>query len=210
MTSLDWGSVPEWVAAVAAVLAVVFAAISVFLTTRAVRSSREANQVALAAYKADMKQRREAQARFVSSTAVILGQITPGQPVYTDGDVVFPGGIAEHDHNGNWIGRANGLVVKITLHNGSDELIGPFSIGVYDYELDETTANSTRVSSRDPLLPGESYSTSIGVATEHGRGHLLRGDIVFRDSSGEVWRRRGAEPIEELEDQPPWTVSFGP
>lgn len=205
IVTFDWGSVAEWVAAVAALLAVVGAAISLIFSALAVRASRKANNITLAAYEADVKQRREAQARFVYSTTLVLGQIAPGQPVYTDGDVAFPGGLAHFDMTGKgWIGDAEGLTVKITLHNASDELIGPFSIGVYDHEAGVTAGGDMRMARRDPLLPGETYSTLFGIATGHARGHLLRGDIIFRDSSGTVWRRRGAEPIEEYTDVPPW------
>lgn len=211
IVTFDWGSVAEWVAAVAALLAVAGAAVSLIFSALAVRASQRANNITLAAYEADVKQRREAQARFVYSTTLVLGQIAPGQPVYTDGDVAFPGGLAHFDLDkpGGWIGEAEGLTVKITLHNGSDELIGPFSLGVYDYESGVTAGGNMRMARRDPLLPGETYSTSFGIATGHARGHLLRGDIIFRDSSGTVWRRRGAEPIEESTDVPPWERIVG-
>ena len=107
------------------------------------------------------------------------------------------------------MGGAEGLAVKITLHNGSEELIGPFSIGVYDYETGETAGGKMRIARRDPILPGQTYSTSFGVPTSHARGHLLRGDIIFRDSSGTVWRRRGAEPIEEHASDLPWQGLIG-
>jgi hypothetical protein len=209
IVTFDWGSVAEWVAAVAALLAVAGAAVSLIFSALAVRASQRANNITLAAYEADVKQRSEAQARFVYSTTLVLGQIAPGQPVYTDGDVAFPGGLAHADSSGGWIGGAEGLTVKITLHNGSDELIGPFSIGVYDYESGKTAGGNMRMARRDPILPGETYSTSFGVATRHSRGHLLRGDIIFRDSSGTAWRRRGAEPIEEYTDDMPWNGLTG-
>lgn len=209
VAALDLGSWPEWIAAVAALLALAGAALSVYFAYRAVVASREANKLTRDAFAADVQVRREAQARFVYSTTLVLGQITPGEPVYTDGDVSFPGGLARSDGRTGWVGEGTGLTVKITLHNGSAELIGPFSIGVYDYESGETANGNMRMSRRDPLLPGETYSTSFGVPTGHARGHLLRGDIIFRDSSGTIWRRRGAEPIEEHKGDQPWNGLVG-
>lgn len=210
MAAVGLGTWPEWITAVLALLALIGAALSVYFAHRAVHTSREANNITLAAYQADVRQRREGQARFVYSTTIVLGQIAPGQPVYTDGEITFGEGLAHFDNSGGgWTGDAEGLAVKITLHNGSDELIGPFSIGVYDYETGVTAGGNMRMARRDPLLPGETYSKSFGVSTGHARGHLLRGDIVFRDSSGTVWRRRGAEPIEEHADTPPWVGIVG-
>jgi hypothetical protein len=209
IVTFDWGSVAEWVGAGAALLAVAGAAVSLIFSALAVRASQRANNITLAAYQADVQQRRVAQARFVYSTTVVLGQISPGEPVYTDGDVSFPGDLAQSDGRSGWVGGGIGLTVKITLHNGSDELIGPFSIGVYDYESGVTAGGNMRVARRDPLLPGETYSTSFGVETGHARGHLLRGDIIFRDSSGTAWRRRGAEPVEEYTGDMPWNGLIG-
>ena len=209
MAALDLGSWPEWLAAVVAFLALVGAAFGVYFAYRAVVASREANQLTRDAFAADVQVRREAQARLIYSTTLVLGQIAPGDPVYTDGDVAFPGGLARSDGRSGWVGQAIGLTVKITLHNGSDELIGPFSIGVYDYEGDEVPGGNMRTARRDPLLPSETSSMSFGVETAHKRGNLLRGDIIFRDSSGQVWRRRGAEPIEEYDGDPPWNGLIG-
>jgi hypothetical protein len=62
---LDPGSLAEWVAAVGALLAVAAAAVSLVLSYRAVRLSAQANMITADAYEADVKERREAQARFV-------------------------------------------------------------------------------------------------------------------------------------------------
>jgi hypothetical protein len=205
---IDWGSVADWVTGVAAILALIGAAFTVYFAAGALRTSQDANKITLAAYERDVEVRREAQARFVYSTTEVLAEVRPSAAFAVSGEVAIPGGLAHSDGRSGWIGDADGLIVRVTIHNGSDELIGPYSIGIYDYQTGASPEGDIRSGRRDPILPSGSESTALGAPTAHGRGHLLRGDIIFRDSSGTVWRRRGAEPIEEYIDTPPWQSTF--
>ena len=207
---IDWGSVPEWVEALATVGAFFAAAIALAFTVRAVRyaaesnrHSADANAITAAAYEADVRQRREAQARFVYTTIRVMNEVRPGIRFGSLANTIIDPEVAKPTGAGDWIGLKVGLVVEVALHNESDELIAPFAVKLLDTATGDDIRNYTFIV-RDPLLPKDTRLQYFGVVLPLGEGYRLRGDVIFKDSSGTVWRRRGSEPIELYADALPW------
>jgi hypothetical protein len=95
---------------------------------------------------------------------------------------------------------------RITVHNDSRELIGPYSIRLIDMETGLNVSNNIAVTPEGALFPGGTMSWDFAAKVPHHYGVRIRGDIVFRDSSGNNWRRRNVEPIELFTERPPWVT----
>jgi hypothetical protein len=179
LAGIDWGSLAEWVAAIAAVIAVIAAARSLYYSRKAVDASNQANKITADAYRADVKARREAQARFVYATTDVPQVRPEGGPF-----VVFVG---------------------VAVHNNSEEIVGPFRLSLHDKVTKKPIGGA--LIEDEPLLPGKSYSTEFTVRITEDESDPYprpRATLVFRDSAGQWWERRDYEPIEELQGAPLW------
>lgn len=195
------GSLPEWVAAGIALFALIGAAVSLYFSARAARLSAEANKLTAAAYRDDVKVRSEAQARRIWSTLDGVFFASHGDGVHSpDGFRVVGGevGIEEEIVEGTtmgWKASADQTQVHLTVHNRSDEVVGP----VRAYTCDRRTLaliERTVIESDDPLLPGETARFCVVYRREEPRAFWPV--IEFRDAAGVWWRRRHYEPIEQL------------
>lgn len=89
--------------------------------------------------------------------------------------------------------------VTIAVHNGSKELIGPVRLQLVDGES-VVPDPSARIETIDPE---SEYVVNFVVKNPHAPGFVvLRPTIIFRDASGQWWRRHRAEPIERVHDDP--------
>ena len=153
-------------------------------------------------YRRNVKIKREEQARLVFSEASGFGTVkAPGDPV-----VNYPG-----DSSTTWAGIKpvlGGMVaiepilqVRLTVSNGSKELIGPIRIRMVDRDKGTFFGTGSR--------PFEAHIDSIRPETDHIANitfpigdHEPRAwngsDIQFRDASGQWWGRHLREPIKLL------------
>jgi hypothetical protein len=176
--SFDLGSLAEWSGAVVAVVAVIVGAIALRYNRKAVDASTQANELTAAAYAADVKERREAQARFVYATTAV--------PVVGGGP-------------SRWY-------VSVTVNNNSTEIVGPFRLSLYDKVTGRQFGSQQSIIEDRPLLPGTSYTHTFQepASGDDNPAWQPRAKLQFRDSSGQWWERRDYEPIELLSGAPLW------
>lgn len=104
------------------------------------------------------------------------------------------------------------VTLNFTLHNDSDELIGPVRIRAVHRSRDFESA--VGVYGR-PVLPGTRQDLTVAVRQLAGLPDPLPSGfnlnevllgwlpvIEFRDSAGKWWRRYGFEPFEPLDEDP--------
>ena len=196
------GNLAEWVAASAAVLAVVAAAASAFLSARAVTLSRGLYKATAAAYQADLIEREQAQARFVYSITsdvrwIEAGRIMRGREPLGRSEH-FQGKFKEPLNSGERVLHESSVLATITVYNRSAEVMGPFHLTLYDKHGGEILGHPIFDMVDGPLIPpGESRRYEI-EAPDSGGG-APRADLRFCDSSGRWWRRRENHPIERVE-----------
>lgn len=91
--------------------------------------------------------------------------------------------------------------VNIAVHNGSKELIGPARVQVVDRRNDRA---DEMVSVIIPVVEPESdHIVEFIVPNRDGSSYPKLGPtVLFRDASGEWWRRHMAEPIERVHSDP--------
>ena len=210
IVDLDWGSVAEWVTAVAALLALLGATLSIVFAARAVRTSREANDITLAAYRSDLKERREAQARFVYALNEIPQLHHPGEVMRwsdqikmtaANGNVFVPGSLRSAD--GGLTEATVAAEIRsttVTVHNRSDEIVADWMVSLYDRATGKAVGGVWVGENTLPLLPGESQTVRIDLLFDPSHHPHVGPVVEFRDSSGRLWRRRGSEPIELIQD----------
>lgn len=210
VTALDLGSWPEWITAVVAFLALIGAALSVYFAHRAVRTSREANNITLAAYQDDVKERREAQARFVYALNEIPQLHHPGEVMQwpdtikmtaANGPVFVPGSLRSI---GGGITEATVAAeirsTTVTVYNRSDEIVAGWMVSLYDRANGQPVGGVGVGENALPLLPGDSQTVRIDLLFDPSHHPHVGPVVEFRDSSGRFWRRRGSEPIELIRD----------
>ncbi|WP_426325719.1 hypothetical protein [Microbacterium sp. E-13] len=183
------GSWPDWVAAVATSIALLIAAIS---------------------YAESIKDRRRVQARLVYATAELVFTIPQDGPIMNlpDPERFRMGQMVRSRREGTdsrgrpiRIAEEPGIGIDVRVHNMSDELI--FPIRLYAMDVAHGAVHDDRVMrDNDPLRPHSDKAYRLVVTGKPGLAQNLRPVIVFRDSSGQWWRRTHAEPIELLRRDP--------
>lgn len=200
------GSLAEWVAAGIALLALIGAAVSLSFSARAARLSADANNLTAAAYRDDVKVRTEAQARRIWSTLDGVYFVRADENVYPPENFrAFGGevGIKEQLIDGvvmGWEAAADQTQIQLTVHNQSEEVVGPVRAYVCDRQT-LALIDRTVVGSDDPLLPGQTARMCVVHRAGEHRGFWPV--IEFRDAAGVWWRRRHYEPIEQLGTKDP-------
>lgn len=93
-------------------------------------------------------------------------------------------------------------VMQLTavIHNGSKELIGPVKIQVVNTGARRVYDSSI---SFGPVEPESDYRVNFTIPNDVHPGQPSLGTtLIFRDASGQWWRRHLAEPIEAVHDDP--------
>jgi hypothetical protein len=183
------GSWPDWIAAIGTTLAFLVAAVS---------------------YARSVEVRREAQARMVYSKITHHAEYEPlatfeilpnGARIGGGGEGV---GIVSPSVTGGeprYLAVAPVIQVSVTVHNGSKELIGPVKLQIVDTGL--KTTYDTFCSNFALVEPESDYVVSFTFRNIHHPGSPSLGStVLFRDASGQWWRRHLAEPIERVHDDP--------
>lgn len=181
------GSWPDWIAAVGTSLAFMIAAVTYF------RSVRDAS---------------EAQARLVFARIEEIHFYSPGDEGATLlGEAEISGGEGLALLRG-----ADGLPTRVQalhpvvravvrIHNGSDELVGPGKIQLYN---DGFKRMFDRVSMfHGAIEPHSDYFAELHVINPHHPSQpSVSTVLIFRDSSNRWWKRAGFDPIERIHDDP--------
>lgn len=198
---VDWGSAPQWVSAVAALLAVALSGIGVFVATRT--------------FKRSVRDAHVAQARRIhtvhSEQRVNAGQIVDAKEGYAEQGVLSDRvDRTNRDLGFNTVAHAQ--VVKVTVHNNSDEIISNVAVQVRTKTVDWYPPNAGYVI--QAVVPGTTYVVdfvTLDQSTDGFIGQVLtfQVDITFTDSVGNHWRRTDAQPVEEIADNP-YRAPFGP
>ena len=210
LSGLDWGSIPDWVSAIATVLALCGAGVTIWFAARAVRISREANNITLAAYQADLTDRRERQARFVYALNEVpqthhAGEVIQRFPPHLTGAAetgVFVDGSFRSLNGGKTeqTVAADMLSTTVTVHNRSEEIVASWMVSLYDRSTGAPVGGTGVGDQSAAVLPGETRIVHIDVLAHEGYHPHIGPVVDFRDSSGRLWRRRGSEPIELVAD----------
>lgn len=166
---IDWGTVPDWIAAIGTVAA--------FL-------------VAAAAYAGSVWLSREAQARQVSMSQLQVSVLEAGTPLGPEMPMAIlgvPVTIARHQPTGP-IPHIRVAKIELTVVNNSDEVMGPVSI-----EFAETGARSFLKNVEgdiDRIQPHQESSVTVVIPDSwHPMHPPLHVRMVFRDSAGRWWQR---------------------
>lgn len=194
LDKITLGSWPDWFAAVGASAAFIVAAL---------------------AYRGSVKLRREEQARLVYSkvmeakcheAGVGLEPLPHGAKIgNTRGPGITGTAFAIPSSPSDEAAREIALVPVIQLtaciRNGSKELIGPAKVQVVNRGR-KTTYDTFSVIV-DVVDPESDYVVNfVWPNVDHPGEPSLGTTLLFRDSSGQWWRRHLAEPIEAVHDDP--------
>lgn len=181
------GSWPDWVAAVGTSLAFLIAAVSYFRSTR---------------------NGREAQARLVYSTFLDIKTYEAGEeaPIMLPGAKIAGGEgmvIVPSPPGVESRSKAIAPVIRaaVRVHNGSDELMGPAKIQLYDTGHKKLFDRVTMFTG--PIEPHSDYVVDLSIINEiHPNQPSLGMVTIFRDSSNRWWKRHQSEAIERIHDDP--------
>jgi hypothetical protein len=187
------GSWPEWVEAGFTSLAFVIAALS---------------------YRRSVNTRREAQARLVYSKITEIRFYEPGAQfdlLPNGAQHGAPGGGAEivqitDPESGSVKSRYLSVEpvgqVTAVIHNGSNELIGPAKLQLVDTGP-KGVVFAEFAALTGVVEPESDHVLSFVFPNPHHPGQPGLGTtLIFRDSSGQWWRRYRAESIEAVHDDP--------
>ncbi len=181
------GSWPDWLAALGTSLAFIIAAIAYL---RSAKDSRE-------------RQARLVYASFANVSAHNAGETLPllqgGAQIGTgDGFVIVPG---EPGTEAKMVTLSPIMRAIVRVHNGSDEIMGPVKIQLWD--IGHGRAYDRVTMPTGAIEPGKDYVVDMSVVNSHWPGQPALGMvIVFRDSSNRWWKRHGFEPIERVHEDP--------
>jgi len=155
--------------------------------------------VATRTYRMNSREKRESQARKVwveqsgsSRTELWLRQ--------GDGSFVNLGEDSPRWLDRVWDGSAGDERIKdVThwaIHNDGDELVDEVQLEVELHRQDGRAAETHR-RTRAPLPPGGVATAEVDLWNTHS-GDVITWSVLFRDPSGQRWRRRNARPLERL------------
>jgi hypothetical protein len=183
------GSWPDWIAAIGTTLAFLVAAVS---------------------YARSVEVRREAQARLVYSkiTHQVMHEpladfevLPNGAQMGITGDGV--GFVSPAATGGKPRNLAVAPVIQVTavIHNGSKELIGPAKLQIVNGGNNSMYDGFSAVIAT--VEPESDYIVDFAWRnTQHPGIPGLGATVIFRDASGQWWRRHLSEPIERVHDDP--------
>lgn len=169
--------------------------------------------VATSTYLRNGRIKREEQARLVYSKHTHVDLYEVGQtfslksPAADSGQVIE--GAADVVMNPDstsaerWLGLALQplIQVRVVIHNGSKELIGPARLQVLNAGNGLIWEDfSIKV---DAVGPETDYVVdAVWINSFHPGMPSLATTVIFRDASGQWWRRHRSEPIERVHDDP--------
>lgn len=192
---VDWGTAPQWVTAAIALLALLVSAIGIGTTVRA--------------YRASVKNTREAQARLVYGQLVRASFYKKGRNAIEVqrevGTASLQYGIRLFDDDMNLITQTEEARAYFTLGvvNNSKEIIGEVLIGVVDGASGKPEGPARTFV--DAVDPEARYEYTIGVIDTRWFGsYSLIPWVEFVDSGGTKWRRVGTRPISRVKPNRPW------
>lgn len=190
-TPEQWDAIRNWVVALGGVVALF---------------------VALRTYRMNSRTRREAQARFVYAKVTTYSVIAEGNDIDDepydsaiepkthlakpdDDPYTFGGGDTKRKAL-TALGRA-----AIRVNNGSDELIGPVKVQVANTSTGKVWPNVAIII---PVIEPEGLATVVLLWSGPPVNDLadVTPVILFRDASGQWWKRFGAEPIKRVHTDP--------
>lgn len=182
------GSWPDWFAAAGTSLAFWVAAVS---------------------YWRSVKLHRQEQARLVYSKTVSINHHEPGTRIVVLPDGCLMGSEAEGvtlqiDSHGNasYVVETGVFQLVAAIHNGSRELIGPVKIQVVN--TGRRRVYDTFAVSVETVEPESDVRVSFVFRNEAypGGQPSLGTTLLFRDATGNWWRRAGSQPIEQVHNDP--------
>lgn len=98
-----------------------------------------------------------------------------------------------------WETTEPAVEVTIALHNGSKELIGPARVQLIDNDV-MIDVYSAQIEAIDPE---SEFVVHFIVPNPHHPGvNVFQPTVIFRDASGQWWRRHRSEPIERVHKDP--------
>lgn len=198
LDKITLGSWPDWVAAIGTSLAFIVAAVS---------------------YARSVKVRREEQARLVYSKVIDVKHYKAGTelellPNGAKRGALIGGGRtwtfavpSSPDEKLRDVALAPVIQLTAVVHNGSKELIGPAKVQVVNIgrnNMGRKTTYDTFSVIVDVVDPESDYVVAFSWPNvDHAAGEPSLGTtLLFRDASGQWWRRHRAEPIEAVHDDP--------
>ncbi len=168
--------------------------------------------IATNTYRRNGKIKREEQARLVYSKFTHVEHHMPGTtfPLLPNGASIGNGSPGmqivtnpDPDAEQKALGFAVAPLIQTTviIHNGSKELIGPARVQMVNGGTGRTWDEfSISVGAIDPE---SDYVVDFTWINEvHPGQPSLATTVIFRDASGQWWRRHRAEPIEQVHDDP--------
>jgi len=173
--AFNWGSVPDWVAAIGTVGALGLAAFG---------------------YVWSVMDGRKAQARKVVIGEADIALYEAGQPFFLHQGASIVGiEVNEDEKTGGW-GKSPrpAIIATMTIANNSDEAVGPMVFEVVS-GLDQALIDGA--AERIVRIPPGSAHT-VKFMLEHRWGPTaahIQGRIVFRDAAGRWWQRFENEPV---------------
>jgi hypothetical protein len=192
LTPDQWDSLRSWLATIGGLVALLIAANT---------------------YRRNVRIKREEQARLVYSKFQHVKHHDPGAtfPLLPNGakqGSVSPGmqivkNPARNAGDSAALGRAIAPLIQTTviIHNGSKELIGPARVqmvnGGTGRTWDEFSISVGAVDPESDYVVGFTWINKV-----HPGQPSLASTVIFRDASGQWWRRHRAEPIERVHDDP--------
>ncbi|MCX2950877.1 hypothetical protein [Lentzea sp. NEAU-D7] len=191
MTAAAWELVRNWLGTIGTISALLIAAFT---------------------YRRNIKIKREEQARLVYSkiTHVEYHEVGALVDVLPNGarigNRLFHVAMVPHPYPDEgkriaWQATAPLLQATAVIHNGSKELIGPARIQLVNRGRKNTWDDfSIDVGVIDP--ESEYVVNFIWINEDHPGEPSLGTTVIFRDASGEWWRRHLAEPIEHVHNDP--------
>lgn len=165
--------------------------------------------VALNTYRHNVKNKREEQARLVYSRVRSVNRYLEGEPFTSEpGPPIQDPSIAQRfDPNDSRHYRAvvSIMQIEVCVHNGSKELIGPAKAQMMNLRTGlPDDWQSVLVTTIEPESDATLHFLYRANAEDLRRKEtaLPETTVIFRDASGQWWRRHGSEPIERVHADP--------
>ncbi|SDS53247.1 hypothetical protein [Microterricola viridarii] len=187
LTSNEWDALRNWLATIGGLVALLIAANTY---SRNVRIKRE-EQARLVYSRLDDLTFHDTGADFPMNDKAGIG--TSG-----GGVAISPTSTPGH---GRWLAVAPAIQAIVVVHNGSKELIGPIKVQMVNGGNDAIWDTfSIQVDAIEP--ESDKYFEFTWHNEFHPGQPALATTVLFRDASGQWWRRHRAEPVERVHDDP--------
>lgn len=186
LTPDQWDALRNWLATIGGIIALLIAANT---------------------YRRNVRIRREEQARLVYSRVdeVTFHEAGADFPMSDKAGVGSGSGVAisptSTPGHGRWLAGSPAIQVIAVVHNGSKELIGPVKVQMVNGGNGSIWDTfSIQLGAVEP--ESDKYFEFTWLNDFHPGQPSLETTVLFRDASGQWWRRHLAEPIERVHDDP--------